>query len=130
MFSFTGFIIACLAKAVEGYKEVQAIPNWRGRLIIFEDANVTTMMESEDESGKCNTTPYTNCEPEILPGNSLRNMRGTIKPGKNGKQPDVKMAAASSEFYKADNLLDDRQIYPQIYPVLYGFCSRNSWRDV
>jgi hypothetical protein len=50
--SFTAFIISCLAKAVEGHKEVQAILDWRGRLVIFEDVNVTTMVEIEGKAGK------------------------------------------------------------------------------
>src|SRR5512135_3292570 len=50
--SFTAFIIACLAKAVEAHKEVQAIMDWRGRLIIFEDVNVTTLVEIDAPGGK------------------------------------------------------------------------------
>jgi len=50
--SFTGFIVTCLAKAVEEHKEVQAILDWRNRSIIFEDVNVTTMVEIDDQSGK------------------------------------------------------------------------------
>jgi pyruvate/2-oxoglutarate dehydrogenase complex dihydrolipoamide acyltransferase (E2) component len=50
--SFTAFIICCLAKAVEAHKEVQAIMDWRGRLIIFEDVNVTTLVEIDAPGGK------------------------------------------------------------------------------
>jgi hypothetical protein len=50
--SFTAFIIACLAKAVEAHNEVQAIMDWRGRLIIFEDVNVTALVEIDAAGGK------------------------------------------------------------------------------
>lgn len=50
--SFTAFIITCLAKAVEAHNEVQAIMDWRGRLIIFEDVNVTTLVEIDAPGGK------------------------------------------------------------------------------
>jgi pyruvate/2-oxoglutarate dehydrogenase complex dihydrolipoamide acyltransferase (E2) component len=50
--SFTGYIIACLAKAIEVDRHVHAYLDWRNRLVIFEDVNVNTMVEVESESGK------------------------------------------------------------------------------
>jgi len=45
--SFTAFIVASLSKAVESYPEVQAYRDWRGRLVIFHDVDVVTMIEPE-----------------------------------------------------------------------------------
>jgi dihydrofolate reductase len=50
--SFTAFVIACLAKAVETNPHVHAYLGWRNRLIIFDDVNVNTMIEVEDHGGK------------------------------------------------------------------------------
>lgn len=45
--SFTAFLIACLAKAVEADKAVQAMRKGRKRLVIFEDVDVWTPMERD-----------------------------------------------------------------------------------
>lgn len=43
--SFTAFIIYCLTHAVEQHPHLHAYRDWRNRLIIFEDVNVTAMFE-------------------------------------------------------------------------------------
>lgn len=50
--SFTGFIIACFAQAVDMNKHMQAYRSWRGQLIIFEDVDVNTMFEVEVDGKK------------------------------------------------------------------------------
>ncbi len=50
--SFTAFLVACVAQAVDKHKEVQAIRDWRGRLVIFDDVDMTTMIEIEAEGRK------------------------------------------------------------------------------
>lgn len=45
--SFTGFLIYCLARAVDENKEVQAYLKGRKQLVLFEDVNVGTMIEHE-----------------------------------------------------------------------------------
>jgi len=45
--SFTAFIIACVGKAVEMNKYMHAYRDWRGRLILFDDVDVHTPIESE-----------------------------------------------------------------------------------
>jgi pyruvate/2-oxoglutarate dehydrogenase complex dihydrolipoamide acyltransferase (E2) component len=45
--SFTAFIVTCLAQAIARQPEVQAYRNWRGRLVIFSDVDVVTMVETE-----------------------------------------------------------------------------------
>jgi hypothetical protein len=50
--SFTAYVIACLARAVEMHPHVHAYLNWRNQLVIFDDVNVNTMIEVESRDGK------------------------------------------------------------------------------
>jgi pyruvate/2-oxoglutarate dehydrogenase complex dihydrolipoamide acyltransferase (E2) component len=43
--SFTAFLVACLGHAVDANKELQAYQDWRGRLIVFDDVDVVTIVE-------------------------------------------------------------------------------------
>lgn len=45
--SFTAFVITSLAKAIESNPRVQAYRDWRGRLVVFKDVDVVTMIEPE-----------------------------------------------------------------------------------
>jgi pyruvate/2-oxoglutarate dehydrogenase complex dihydrolipoamide acyltransferase (E2) component len=45
--SFTAFVMACLGRAIELNKRMQAYRNWRDQLIIFEAVDVNTMFEVE-----------------------------------------------------------------------------------
>jgi len=43
--SFTGFIIYCCAKAVDANKHMHAYRDWRNRLILFEDVDISVPVE-------------------------------------------------------------------------------------
>lgn len=43
--SFTAFVVACLAKAIDENKRMHAYRDWRNRLILFESVDVNTMVE-------------------------------------------------------------------------------------
>jgi pyruvate/2-oxoglutarate dehydrogenase complex dihydrolipoamide acyltransferase (E2) component len=43
--SFTAFLVATLARAIAATPGVQAYRDWRGRLVIFQDVDVVTMIE-------------------------------------------------------------------------------------
>jgi pyruvate/2-oxoglutarate dehydrogenase complex dihydrolipoamide acyltransferase (E2) component len=45
--SFTAYIIACLARALESNDHLRAHRTWRERLLIFDDVNITAMIEVE-----------------------------------------------------------------------------------
>lgn len=45
--SFTAYVVACLARAVAAHPHVQAYRDWRGRLVVFHDVDVVTMIEAE-----------------------------------------------------------------------------------
>lgn len=45
--SFTAFSVACFAHAVDQDRRVQAYRNWRNQLIVFEDVDVVTLIETE-----------------------------------------------------------------------------------
>jgi pyruvate/2-oxoglutarate dehydrogenase complex dihydrolipoamide acyltransferase (E2) component len=43
--SFTAFIIYCLGEAIRRHPELHAYRDWRGRLVIFDQVNINTMIE-------------------------------------------------------------------------------------
>jgi pyruvate/2-oxoglutarate dehydrogenase complex dihydrolipoamide acyltransferase (E2) component len=45
--SFTAFLVASLARAIAANPKVQALRDWRGRLVVFHDVDVVTMIEPE-----------------------------------------------------------------------------------
>ena len=45
--SFTAFLIACLARAIDENKHMHAYRNWRNQLVLFDDVDVSTMIETE-----------------------------------------------------------------------------------
>ena len=45
--SFTGWIVACFAQAIDQDKRAHAYRDWRNRLIMFDDVDVVTMIEAE-----------------------------------------------------------------------------------
>ncbi|UCH60909.1 MAG: 2-oxo acid dehydrogenase subunit E2 [Anaerolineales bacterium] len=45
--SFTAFLVASLARAIKSIPKVQAYRDWRGRLVVFHDVDVVTMIEPE-----------------------------------------------------------------------------------
>jgi pyruvate/2-oxoglutarate dehydrogenase complex dihydrolipoamide acyltransferase (E2) component len=45
--SFTAFIVTCFAQAIEADKHVQAYRDWRNRLILFNDVDVVTLIETD-----------------------------------------------------------------------------------
>jgi pyruvate/2-oxoglutarate dehydrogenase complex dihydrolipoamide acyltransferase (E2) component len=56
--SFTAFLIACLAKAVEENKAVQALRKGNKHLVIFKDVDVYTLIE-RNGAGQKQIIPYT-----------------------------------------------------------------------
>ena len=44
--SFTAFFIACLARAIDENKHVHAYRNWRNQLVLFDEVDVVTMIET------------------------------------------------------------------------------------
>src|SRR5690348_16288857 len=55
--SFTAFLIACLAKAVDEHKAVQAFRKGGKRLILFDDVDISTRVEHE-VAGQKYVVPY------------------------------------------------------------------------
>jgi pyruvate/2-oxoglutarate dehydrogenase complex dihydrolipoamide acyltransferase (E2) component len=45
--SLTAFVIHCLSQAIEEHPRVHAYRDWRNRLIIYDDINITSMFEVE-----------------------------------------------------------------------------------
>jgi pyruvate/2-oxoglutarate dehydrogenase complex dihydrolipoamide acyltransferase (E2) component len=45
--SFTGFLVACVGRAVAAHRQVHACRDWRGRLVLYRSVDVSTMIEVE-----------------------------------------------------------------------------------
>lgn len=45
--SFTAFVVASLARAIDADRMLHAYRDWRGRLVLFDDVDVVTLVESE-----------------------------------------------------------------------------------
>jgi len=45
--SFTAFLIACLAHAIDENKHMHAYRNWRNQLVLFDEVDVSTLIETE-----------------------------------------------------------------------------------
>jgi len=45
--SFTAFLVACLARAIDADRRLHACRDWRGRLVLFDEVDVVTLVESE-----------------------------------------------------------------------------------
>jgi len=45
--SFTAFLIACLAHAIDENKHLHAYRNWRNQLVLFDEVDVSTLIETE-----------------------------------------------------------------------------------
>lgn len=50
--SFTAFIIYCLGQAIGENPHLHAYRNWRNQLVIFEDVNINSMVETERNGRK------------------------------------------------------------------------------
>lgn len=47
--SFTAYLVACAGQAIEANKSLHAYRDWRGRLVVFEEVDIATMIEIEHE---------------------------------------------------------------------------------
>ncbi len=45
--SFTAFVVASLARAIDEDRRLHAYRDWRGRLVLFEEVDVVTLVESD-----------------------------------------------------------------------------------
>jgi pyruvate/2-oxoglutarate dehydrogenase complex dihydrolipoamide acyltransferase (E2) component len=43
--SFTAFVLTCLGQAIDRDRTMHAFRNWRGQLVLFDEVDVTTMIE-------------------------------------------------------------------------------------
>jgi pyruvate/2-oxoglutarate dehydrogenase complex dihydrolipoamide acyltransferase (E2) component len=46
-YSFTAFLVRCLARAIDDHPQVQAYRDWRGRLVRFDDVDVNVLIERD-----------------------------------------------------------------------------------
>jgi pyruvate/2-oxoglutarate dehydrogenase complex dihydrolipoamide acyltransferase (E2) component len=46
--SFTAFVLGCLGQAVDGNRYMHAFRTWRNKLVLFDEVDVTTMIEVQE----------------------------------------------------------------------------------
>jgi pyruvate/2-oxoglutarate dehydrogenase complex dihydrolipoamide acyltransferase (E2) component len=46
-YSFTAFLVSCLARAIDDHPRVQTHRDWRGRLVQFDDVDVNVLVERD-----------------------------------------------------------------------------------
>jgi len=66
--SFTAFFLACLGKAIDQNKYMQAYRNWRNQVIVFDEVDVNTLFEVEVDGKKT-------IRPHILRGVNQKTFR-------------------------------------------------------
>jgi pyruvate/2-oxoglutarate dehydrogenase complex dihydrolipoamide acyltransferase (E2) component len=49
--SFTAFLATCAGKVIDARKDVQACRDWRGRLVLFDEVDISTMIEVQRDGG-------------------------------------------------------------------------------
>jgi pyruvate/2-oxoglutarate dehydrogenase complex dihydrolipoamide acyltransferase (E2) component len=50
--SFTAFLTACVAKAVDADKHLHAMRNWKGDLVLFDEVDISVLIEREKDGLK------------------------------------------------------------------------------
>lgn len=48
--SFTAFLTSCVGHAVDADKRIHAMRNWKGDLVIFQDVDISVLIEREENS--------------------------------------------------------------------------------
>ena len=98
--SFTAFIAASLGRAIASNPKVQAYRDWRGRLVVFHDVDVVTMIEAKQDAVAI---------PHIIRNANLRTVRDIsdeirsiqASPGKSEQQGAlVRLAPRIPRFFR------------------------------
>ena len=91
-FSFTAFIIACLGKAIDEHKAVQAFRKGSNHLILFADVDVLTYIE-RDVAGQKQIMPY------IIRAANRKTFRGIHQEIRAAQREDVEKAVKWLQFF-------------------------------
>ncbi|SRR6266545_4671123 len=77
--SFTGFLVYCLARAVDEDKTVQAYLKGRKQLVLFDDVDVGLMVEHKDGEKRALMGHVIRRQSQDLSGDSRRDSRSPIR---------------------------------------------------
>ena len=81
LLSFTGYLISCLARAVDEDKAVQAYRKGRKQLVVFDDVDVGIMVERKiGEKRVLMGACHPRRQPQDLPGDPPGDPLGTVQP--------------------------------------------------
>lgn len=92
--SFTAFLIACLAKAVDEHKAVQAIRKGSKRLVIFDDVDVWTPIE-HDVAGQKLPLPH------VVRAANRKSFRAVHDEIRTAQAADVEQIVQAPRFFPA-----------------------------
>lgn len=93
--SFTAFILACLGHAVGMDRMLHAYRDWRNRLILFDEVDVTTMIEIELEGRKFPLAHIL----RAVNKRSLRDLHDEIRAVQANAQHSESMSATRRRFF-------------------------------
>ncbi|MFP4547939.1 MAG: 2-oxo acid dehydrogenase subunit E2 [Fidelibacterota bacterium] len=113
--SFTAWLMKTIATAIKAYPEVAAILKGKRKLLIFEDVNVSIVVEKEIK-GKAVPIPLVIRETDKK---SAADITGEIKAAKNKEMSDKDMV-----LHKKSKRLE------KLYYFLPGFLRRLVWRFI
>ena len=83
--SFTGYLISCLARAVDEDKSVQAYRKGSKQLVMFDDVDVGFMIElKKGEKRHLEGSCHPGCQPQDLLGDPPGDPLGTVQSGAHG----------------------------------------------
>ena len=86
--SFTAFIVAAAARAIAAHKHLNAYRDWRNRLVVFDDIDVATLIESDADA-----VAVAHVDPGGEPEERIRNPPGN--PGRSGAASEQPPAIGS-----------------------------------
>jgi pyruvate/2-oxoglutarate dehydrogenase complex dihydrolipoamide acyltransferase (E2) component len=92
-FSFTAFVLACLGRAVAAHPEVHALPDWLGRSVLFEDVDVTTIVEVDVDGRPFGLAHVLRAVNRRTPRELHDEIRGVQVNGARSVSPGLRLAA-------------------------------------
>jgi pyruvate/2-oxoglutarate dehydrogenase complex dihydrolipoamide acyltransferase (E2) component len=109
--SFTAFLTACLGRAVASNREMHAYRDWRRRLVLFDDVDISTMIEMEVEGKRLPLA-------HVIRGANRRTVRSI--------HDEIRQLQARTRHGPPHRLWP----YLRLYPWIPGFLRRLVWRFV
>lgn len=109
--SFTAFVMACVGQAVDMNKYMHAYRDWRGQMVLFEEVDVNTLFEVEEDGRKT-------IRPHIVRAANKKSFREL--------HDEMRSFQANYEGSQESNFIDWFVLLPgMVRRGLYGLLSKN-----